>query len=88
LVDSETERKILVPAGMRSVLKRPWLHHVIIICYIGAPFVNVLLLVVFLRVTLATVFANLVAGYGPLATVWLFTAPLVGVSLYFVKRFS
>ena len=75
-------------AGLKSVLKRPWLHHLIIICYIGAPFVNILLLVVFLHVTFATVFANLVAGYGILATVWLLTAPVVGISLYFVKRFS
>lgn len=73
---------------MKPVLKRPWLHHLIIICYIGAPFVNIILLVVFLRVTFATVFANLIAGYGVLATIWLFTAPVVGISLYFVKRFS
>ena len=75
-------------AGLKPVLKRPWLHHLIIICYIGAPFVNIILLVVFLRVTLATVFANMVAGYGPLAIVWLCTAPVVGISLFFVKRFA
>jgi hypothetical protein len=69
-------------------LKRPWLHHVIIACYIGAPFVNVLLLKAFLHVPFKTIFVNLVAGYGLLATAWLLTAPIVGVSLYFVKKFS
>ena len=74
--------------GLKPVLKRPWLHHLIIICYIGAPFVNILLLRAFLNVPFRTIFTNLAAGYGVLATVWLFTAPIVGISLYFVKRFS
>ena len=72
----------------KPVLKRPWLHHLIIICYIGAPFANVLLLKAFLNVSFRTIFSNLFAGYGVLATVWLFSAPIVGISLYFVKRFS
>ena len=73
---------------IKPVFKRPWLHHLIIICYICAPFVNFLLLMLFLRVSVTTVLVNLVAGYGPLAALWLFTAPVVGVSLYFVRRFS
>jgi Tfp pilus assembly protein PilZ len=77
-----------VEVRLKPVLKRPWLHHVIIICYIGAPFANILLLKVFLHVPFKTIFSNLEAGYGVLATVWLLTAPIVGVSLYFVKRFS
>lgn len=77
-----------MPVGFKPVLKRPWLHHLIIICYIGAPIANVLLLKAFLHVSFRTIFSNLAAGYGVLATVWLFTAPVVGVSLYFVKRFS
>lgn len=73
---------------LKPVFKRPWLHHVIIACYIGAPFANILLLKIFLNVSFAAIFANLVAGYGPLATIWLFSAPIVGISLYFVQRFS
>ena len=73
---------------LKPSFKRPWLHHIIIICYIGAPFANILLLVAFLHVPLGTIVRNLAAGYGILATLWLFTAPIVGVSLYFVRKFS
>ena len=75
-------------AGLKPVFKRPWVHHLIIICYIAAPIANILLLRLFLNVSFVTIFRNLAAGYGVLATVWLFTAPIVGISLYFVKRFS
>ena len=75
-------------AGLKPLFKRPWSHHVIIVCYIAAPLVNIALLKVFLNVSFATVFSNLVAGYGILATIWLFSAPIVGIALYFVKRFS
>jgi len=77
-----------MPVRAKPVLKRPWIHHVIIICYIAAPFANILLVKAFLGVSFATIFSNLLNGYGILATVWLVTAPIVGVSLYFVKRFS
>jgi len=72
----------------KTVFKRPWLHHVIIIVYIAAPFVNILLLRVFLNVSFGVIFSRLFAGYGILATFWLVTAPLVGISLYFVTRVS
>ena len=88
MVGSETARESVAAARLKPVFKRPWLHHLIIICYIGAPFANVLLLKAFLGVSFGTIFSNLVAGYGALATVWLFTAPIVGISLYFVNRFS
>jgi Tfp pilus assembly protein PilZ len=77
-----------VAARLKPVLKRPWLHHLIIICYIGAPIANILLLKVFLHVSFKIIFSNLAAGYGILATIWLLTAPIVGISLYFVKKFS
>jgi hypothetical protein len=73
---------------VRIVLKRPWLHHVIFVIYLGAPFVNILLTWLFLHIPLAQVFSRLWAGYGPLATVWLCSAPLVAIALYFVSRFS
>jgi hypothetical protein len=75
-------------SSFKPVLKRPWLHHVIFICYIVAPIANLLLLRAFLNVPFRTIFANLAAGYGLLATIWLYTAPIVGISLYFVKKFS
>jgi len=75
-------------AGLKPVLKRPWIHHLIIICYIAAPFANVLLLLLFLNASFVTILHNLVAGYGVLATAWLFTAPIVGICLYFVRKFS
>jgi Tfp pilus assembly protein PilZ len=72
----------------KIVFKRPWLHHLIIIVYIAAPFVNILLLRLFLNVPFGVIFSRLFAGYGIFATVWLVTAPLVGISLYFVSRVS
>jgi Tfp pilus assembly protein PilZ len=72
----------------KTVFKRPWLHHVIIIVYIAAPIVNILLLRLFLNVPFGVIFSRLLAGYGILATLWLVTAPLVGISLYFVTRVS
>ncbi len=73
---------------IRATLKRPLLHHLIIILYIAAPFANILLLMVFLKLPLLIILPRLVAGYGILATAWLLTAPLIGISLYFVNRFS
>jgi Tfp pilus assembly protein PilZ len=84
----DLSRKRVMSAGLKPVLKRPWQHHVIIVCYIAAPFVNIALLRAFLNASFATIFSNLVAGYGILATIWLFSAPIVGIALYFVKRFA
>jgi hypothetical protein len=72
----------------RPVLRRPIVHHVIIGAYIIAPFVNVLLLRVFIHLPLPALVARLWTGLGPLATIWLLSAPLVGVALYFVSRVS
>ena len=72
----------------KTVFKRPWLHHVIIIAYIAAPFVNIVLVKLFLGVSFGVIFSRLFEGYGVLATVWLITAPIVGISLYFVNRLS
>lgn len=72
----------------KPVFKRPWLHHVIIVGYIVAPFANILLMRLFLKVPLRVILTNLFAAYGVLATAWLVTAPIVGISLYFVSRFS
>ena len=74
--------------ALKPVLKRPWQHHVIILCYVAAPFVNIILVKVFLHVSFRAIFVHLAAGYGVLATLWLVTAPLVGIALYFVNRFA
>jgi hypothetical protein len=71
-----------------AVFKRPWLHHVIIIGYIAAPFANILMMRLFVNLPLRVILSHLFAGYGVLGTVWLLTAPIVGISLYFVSRFS
>jgi hypothetical protein len=72
----------------KPVFRRPWLHHLIIVGYIAAPFANILLLRLFLSIPLRTILSSLSAGYGVLATVWLVTAPIVGIALYFVSSFS
>ncbi|MCX7030183.1 MAG: PilZ domain-containing protein [Spirochaetes bacterium] len=60
----------------------------IIIGYIVAPFVNILLMRLFVNVPFRVILSHLFAAYGVLATVWLVTTPIVGISLYFVSRFS
>lgn len=69
-------------------VKRPAAHHLIIVSYVATPFVNVLILAVFLRIPLPQVLQRISLGYGPLAAAWLLTAPLAGVSLYLLNRFS
>lgn len=56
--------------------------------YVLAPVGNVVLVSVFGNISLAQVFQRLTVGYGRLATVWLITAPLVGLSLLLVNRFT
>ena len=50
--------------ALKPVLKRPWQHHVIILCYVAAPFVNIILVKVFLHVSFRAIFVHLTAGYG------------------------
>jgi Tfp pilus assembly protein PilZ len=78
----------VVVRPIKPAFKRPLLHHLIIILYMAAPLANILLLWVFLGVPLARIYSRLIAGYGILATMWLFTAPVVGIALYFANRFS
>jgi hypothetical protein len=72
---------------MKTILKRPWVHHAIIWGYIVAPVANVLLVSFFLHVPVATVVQRLARGYGTLGAAWLLTAPLMGIALYVVNRF-
>ena len=71
-----------------TVFARPWWHHLLIMTYVAAPFANILLVRLFLDVPLSVILRRLGAGFGIPATIWLFTAPLVGVSLYLVRRLS
>lgn len=73
-------------AAIKTIIKRPWIHHLIIWGYILAPAFNIILVSLFLHVPLATVVQRLFRGYGALGTIWLLTAPLIGISLYFVAR--
>ncbi len=73
-------------AAVKTIIKRPWVHHLIVWGYILAPAVNIILVSLFLHVPLLTIVQRLFRGYGALGTIWLLTAPLVGISLYFVSR--
>lgn len=78
----------VVVRRIKPAFKRPLLHHLIIILYIAAPFANIVLIWAFLGVPLSRIFSRIVDGYGMLATVWLFSAPVIGIALYFANRFS
>jgi hypothetical protein len=73
-------------AAVKTIIRRPWVHHVIIWGYIIAPVANILLASAFLGVPVITVVQRMARGYGTLGAVWLLTAPLMGVALYFVNR--
>ncbi len=73
-------------AVVKTIVKRPWIHHVIIWAYIIAPVANVLLVMVFVHVPLARVVQQLFRAYGRLGAIWLLSAPLMGIALYFVNR--
>jgi len=73
-------------AAVKTIIRRPWIHHLIIWAYIVAPAANIILVSLFLHVSLATIVQRLFRGYGALGTIWLLSAPLVGISLYFVGR--
>jgi len=72
----------------RIVIKRPLLHYLISLAYILAPIVNILLLILVARIRLSDILLRLFQGYGYLAGIWLLTAPVVGIGLYFVHKAS
>jgi len=69
-------------------IKRPFIHYVIIAAYILAPLVNILLLRYFRDIPYSAIFERLFEGYGVLASLWLLTAPLVGIGFLFIHRVS
>ena len=72
----------------RVVIKRPLIHYFISLGYILAPIVNILLLIFVARIGLGDIWDRLFKGYGILAGLWLLTAPIVGIGLYFVHKIS
>ena len=72
----------------RVVIKRPLIHYFISLGYILAPIINILLLVFVARIGLGDILDRLFKGYGTLAGIWLLTAPVVGIGLYFVHKIS
>lgn len=72
----------------RVVIKRPLIHYFISLGYILAPIVNILLLIFVARIDIGDILGRLFKGYGTLAGIWLLTAPIVGIGLYFVHRIS
>lgn len=75
-------------AAVRPAIRRPWYHHLIIWGYVFAPVVNIVLVSVFLQVPLTRVVERLFDGFGVIAGAWLVSAPLVGIGLYLLHRFS
>lgn len=73
---------------MKAIIKRPPIHFVIIVAYILAPVVNIFALFVFTPLQLPEIFSGFFQWYGIPAGIWLITAPLVGVGLYFIHRIS
>jgi len=70
------------------IIKRPLIHYVISLGYILAPIVNIMLLIFAARIGLGDILDRLFNGYGTLAGIWLITAPIVGIGLYFVHKIS
>ena len=72
--------------AVKTIIKRPLIHHVIIWGYIVAPVANILLVSAFLQVPPVIVIERMFQGYGILGSLWLLTAPFVGIALYFIHR--
>jgi len=72
--------------AVKTIVRRPTLHYVIMAAYVLAPLGNVVLVSIFGGIPISTVLERLMTGYGRLATIWLVTAPIVGLSLFLVNR--
>jgi PilZ domain len=75
-------------AVQRARIKRPLIIYVIIAAYVAAPLVNAVQLQGFTGVSLGMIIQRMYRGYGPLASFWFLTAPLVGIGFYFVHAVS
>jgi Tfp pilus assembly protein PilZ len=73
---------------VKRVIKRPFIHYIIIAVYILAPVANLLGLSIFMKAPFSVIISNFFKGYGILAGIWLLTAPFVGIGFLFVHRVS
>ncbi len=73
---------------VKIIIKRPWTHYAISGGYIVSPLVNIGLLILIANIPLSLVIQRLFQGYGYLASIWMLSAPLVGIGLYFVHKVS
>jgi hypothetical protein len=72
----------------RIKIKRPLSHQIVIAIYFLAPVLNVIFLSLLYKKTILGIIINMFHYYGLVTTIWLITAPLVAISLYFVHRIS
>lgn len=76
------------PVVKARILKRPFLHHLIVLGYLAAPAANVALLAVAFDRPVARVLRDLFAYFSPLGGLLVVTAPVVALGLYLVHRLS
>ena len=73
---------------MKTTIKRPTIHWFIIFGYIATPFASILLLMIFANVPLSLVIQRIFGVYGYLGTVWMLSAPVVGIGFLFIHKVS
>lgn len=74
--------------ALKTAIKRPLLHYVIIWGYILAPGANIFFYARTHQITLPALVQNLFTVFSPLAAILLITEPFVGVGLFFIHRVS
>jgi len=72
----------------KAKIKRPPILYAIIVLYVLAPGANILLSTFFFKVPISAFLPHLFEAYGVIAGIWILTAPIVGISFYFINRIS
>lgn len=73
---------------IKIIVKRPLSHYFIITAYVLAPVVNILLVRVIGGIPYDLIIRNFFRGFGLFTGVWLITAPIIGIGIYFVSKTS
>ncbi len=73
---------------LKTAIKRPFAHYIIILGYVIAPAINILLYAQAYRITFSALVQNFFIIFGSFSGVLLIAEPLVGFSLFFIHRFS
>jgi len=76
-----------MPAS-RIKIKRPLSHQLIIALYFLAPIINIIILSLLYNKSISIILTNFFKYYGPVTAIWLITAPVVAIGLYFVHMIS